>query len=890
MDENGAFSTQSLWRPSSFTIGSNPEDSLFKGLDLKEASYSAPRGPNDNLFEGLLDGFDLPPLDDAFGKVASEQNLSHDLDAKPLPNSHQDPQSEDHDVWDFEVEPTTLPAGPLLHTWEAFQLGEQAPSNSTYFSEAGDNAFNAVFQQREQATGIIQHDATLRACRSLVLGRSSMLFRWDPAKESFTGVLERVCLSGLSLSGSQSLIQHFINTGSIFRKLYAFATQSSIKDCIALVAFRRSVGDLLDHVERHMCGQLSRTRSLLQLQQVTDRPYQILEHVESLRAKVRHVRIDEVLISMLSDQVTALAESGSLLVGTMKEILFLVSMPWLQTLAEDVGLSPSLRTSTVLTTPDDTTITSHQILPEATFLMPEDRRDVASVRRSITLLRQHVLNHPLVKPDASFLGQDILQIITRYDPETLLQRANEYKTQMSEAMSRYCQGLGDPGVPMLSDATEVQTPISDNQGPFALSALKDIADLEDVAPHEMSSDVHVYAKLRKNLDLILTNDKSDCSDWAQTPTDVLAPLRPFIDAQASLVNGAVMNYVFNTYKLRDHLELHRSYHLFGDGDFVTRLAIALFSGEVQTAERKRGNIPTSETMGLRLDSRESQRWPPASSELRLTLLNVLSDSYAPHATRDEKIQLPGGLSFAIRELTDAEIDRVMDPKSIYALDFLRLQYTPPSPLADIFTPAIVQHYDAIFRTLLVHVRVLHATSQLSTFCNKQTNQNPTAIDAQTTLRRFAWKARQLSTTVFSHFTDTVISGSWATFSEHLDALQPQEILTTKTQQSADLHAITRLHLSCLDDIRSKMFLRQKHAPLRAVLEELAAIVIKTTLSAVHETASVGSVVEQERRFDDLSGEMSEFVEGLANKPSREQDRGVQAESEVAKLLLARLSW
>jgi hypothetical protein len=87
-----------------------------------------------------------------------------------------------------------------------------------------------------------------------------------------------------------------------------------------------------------------------------------------------------------------------------------------------------------------------------------------------------------------------------------------------------------------------------------------------------------------------------------------------------------------------------------------------------------------------------------------------------------------------------------------------------------------------------------------------------------------------------------------------------------------------------------MFLRQKHAPLRAVLEELAAIVIKTTLSAVHETASVGSVVEQERRFDDLSGEMSEFVEGLANKPSREQDRGVQAESEVAKLLLARLSW
>jgi hypothetical protein len=80
-----------------------------------------------------------------------------------------------------------------------------------------------------------------------------------------------------------------------------------------------------------------------------------------------------------------------------------------------------------------------------------------------------------------------------------------------------------------------------------------------------------------------------------------------------------------------------------------------------------------------------------------------------------------------------------------------------------------------------------------------------------------------------------------------------------------------------------------------VLEELAAIVIKTTLTAVHDTAGESSVAEQERRFDVLNGELRTLLEVLANKPSRE-GRGdgmmmqAQSESDVAKGLLARLSW
>lgn len=893
MDDYGVFSTQGLWRPSIFTLGSELEDTIFEGLQLNELSGLASKHPNGNLFEGLLDGLDLPPLEDIPAHVDLDQDVSRDPDA--VADFPSDSRTEEHDVWNFEAESLTLSTGPRLHTWEAFQLKEGQPRDPIYLSEAGDNAFNAVFQQRELSTGIIQHDVTLRACCSLVLGRSSVLFQWDPVKVSFARVLGHVSLSGLSLLGSHSLIHQFIGTGTNFRKLYNFATKFNAKDCTAMVAFRRSVGDLLDHVERQVCGQLVRVRSLLQLQQVISRPCDILEQISSLLLRMSHARTDEVLISMLSDEVIALAEGGSVLVGAMKEVLVLVSMPWLQTLAEDVGLATSPHTSTTSTALEDTASTKHHDLPGVSFLMPEDARNISSVKRSIRLLRQHVPNHPLVKPDASFLGHDVLHMASRCDPEAIVRQAHEYKDKMSAAVLDYRREPRGGEVPTLDDPMEIQTLVFDDHGPFALSALEDIAVLEDDTPHGTSSGEHVYTRLQRGLDVILlAEEEGMANDLAQCSSDILAPLRPFVDVQAALVNGAVISYVFSTYQLRDHLELHRSYHLFGNGDFVTRLATALFSGDVQTAERKRGNIPTSETMGLRLDSRESQRWPPASSELRLTLLNVLSESYAPLSTHEDSSQLPGGLSFAIRELTDAEIDRVMDPTSIYALDFLRLQYTPPDPLADIFTTTIVQHYDAVFRTLLVHVRVLHATSQLAMFCNKQKQHSPSRLGEQTTIRRFAWKARQLSTTIFSHFTDTVISKAWDAFSENLDRLQPFEE-TEQIHQSADLHSITRLHETCLDDIRTKMFLRHKHAKLRAVLEELAAIVIKTTLIVVHDATGQSSVTEQGSRFDVLSEEMRALLEVLANKPSKEDRGGVhlqhaQSESDAAKLLLARLSW
>ena len=736
-----------------------------------------------------------------------------------------------------------------------------------------------------------------------------MLFQWSPAKRSFLPTLQRVSLPGTSLLGSQELLQQFLDTGIAFRELCAFVSQPNTRVCTAMVALRRSTSAVLDHLEHHICEQIIHVRSLLQLQQVTDRPISILRHLYGFLGNLRRDLVDEELISTLSDEVTRLAESGSTLTSIMSEILSGTSTPWLQRMAEDVGLSSSMGNSNCAASTDAIASAASDSMPETSFLTVEDARTLSSVRRSIRLLRQHVPDHPLVDPYSAALGLDVAQNAPDRDLVNILQRANAYKAQMAEEMARHRHGTHCPRRTAMLPPGKASSTNDESEGPFDLSALEDIPTFGEDVSIATPPESQVYQNLQKALKATLENvagqpDSISVEDFS----DILFPLRPFIDAQASLVHGAVAEYLFNKYKLLDHLELHRSYHLFGNGDFVTRLATALFSDDVQTAERKRGNIPTSETMGLRLGSRESQRWPPASSELRLTLLNVLSDSYMSSDNQQKgTTQLPGGLSFAIRELTDAEIDRVMDPTSIYALDFLRLQYTPPSPLADIFTPAIVQYYDSIFRTLLVHVRVLHATSQLHALCNKNTthsNSRTTSRETRT-LRCFAWKARHFSTTIFSHFTDTVIASSWKGFSSQLTALQPKAQEEGKAaaaaslgnRQQTDLPTLTASHETYLSSIRSKLFLRHKHAAVRLVLEELAGLIVKTTAAAVHPSESDKvSLAGQEERFDVLSNDLIGLLRGLASKSSREQRDWQQSssssssESEAAKLLSARLSW
>lgn len=869
MEKYSAFRSEELWRPSIFTLDADPDGSIFDSLQLDASPALLPKPTDGNLFDGISDDLGLPPLEDLSPDTSDELPAAEVLDAKPNVNERPT-ELDDHDVWTLDESTASPPSEPQFLTWEAFERKADQPAHPFYLTEAGDDAFDAVFQQREQSEGVLPHDAVLRACFSLVLGRSSIFFRWDAAKGSFCPVLDKVAISGFSLFATRTLTDTFAETGLAFRELGAFVSNSNARDCTSMVALKRCFSVVLDRSERQICEQIPHTRSLLQLQEAIERPSRILSHLRAMVKVLGRLRNDEDLISALSDEVTRLAESGSIASNVMQQILAHISMPWLQRLAEDTGLAPRLCTIQDPAAIQD----AADAEPGNHFIAPEDISIISNVKRSINLLREHVSEHPLANTDRN-IHERSAQLSTQIvDVESVVQRAAEYKVQMESAILKQRRELGATPHDMPSANSNLSIEHDDI---FSTSALGDLASMveQDISTNMPESE-DIYGSLQNLLTSVFDDQWENQTEVLSSKIDLLAPLRPFIEVQASLVNDAVADYLFNTFKLRDHLDLHRSYHLFGNGDFVTRLTTALFSDEVQSAERKRGNIPTSETMGLRLGSREVQRWPPASSELRLTLLNVLSESYAPGSSNDADLHLPGGLSFAIRELSDAEIDKVMDPTSIHALDFLRLQYTPPPPLAPIFTPTVLQHYDAIFRSLLIHARVLHATANLRPWPRQPKHANNTV-----TLRRFAWKARHFSTTLLSHFTETAIAPAWKAFAQRLDEAQ-------SAPQTASLSSLAEAHALTLASIRAKLFLRRKQEPLRRVVEAIAELVVKAPAGA-----GMG-IAERERRFDELCEELRGLLEGLAVKRgARGEEAGVGVgglEREAAGLLGRRLRW
>lgn len=314
------------------------------------------------------------------------------------------------------------------------------------------------------------------------------------------------------------------------------------------------------------------------------------------------------------------------------------------------------------------------------------------------------------------------------------------------------------------------------------------------------------------------NSLVDTSDLESASQDLIASWRPLIMTQSRLVNGSVLRLLLRDCGLIKHLQVQFDFHLFGNAAFRARLCDALFSSASESAERKRGVTPASHNLGLRLDAREGQHWPPASSELRLSLAGLLNETY--HNTlvsgRKSSDDIPGGLSFAIRELDDAEIDVIVNPGSIHALDFLKLSYTPPAALKSIITDTSLTKYDEMFRFLLQLLRLHHLTTDLKALHIHSRSSSPHAP----TTTKFILIAHHLISTLTSHIFTLSISTSWSRFLAHLTKLQ-SDLAKEDTSQAKygsktpmTLSRLSTLHDRTLDTVRTRTFLRRKQSAIK----------------------------------------------------------------------------
>ncbi|KAK0354524.1 hypothetical protein LTR94_012135 [Friedmanniomyces endolithicus] len=858
-----------LFDPAEFelpVLDSEGTDSLWSASTLDLPELAAQNGDQHEISLELLDNPE--PLDSH--RPASAEGKYPDIQ---------------HDIWDLGLDDVEVPKLTQLYTWEAFE--KTAVPNITrtaYISEAGSEAFDAALslEQRHKSTGVLPRDVSLRALCSLALGRSSIFFQWDEAKQSFIQTLSDTPAAGLSALASASVAAELMEYAAIYRKLQDFSSYDKPRAVASpvVVALQRSIASMLEAVEERNLAQMSSVRSILGLQAIVERPWQLLRLLCTLRDAVSDHTTDEAAISTLSDAVHAIVATGSDFADVLTAILTRACRPWLESMAVEVGLIHHLHASSQLANQPDiagktfdasvaTDCTAE--LQDDGLLTAEDRTLFNETRATVSLLRSY-LPHAVKYADGlvalSTTGPDKYKLPSPDDE-------SQERPQLSDPVS-------DPqsGEPLSEQdnwasyeaihnrMSEAPSAVRSNSGDTVYAtAITTLAASDGVAP------IHEHGLDREHL---------------QRPFDIL---RPAIEAQACRMNRVLLQYLFKDCRLRKHLDLQRAFHLLDSGQFVSRLSTALFSAETQSAERRRGMMPTAETMGLRLGVKPGQRWPPASSELRLTLAGLLSEVYydnpatpKPAMAQDD---LPGGLSFAIRKLPEAEIELVVaDAGSIYALDFLRLHYAAPPPLDSISTPSAMQKYDDAFRFLLRMVRAVYITARMGKNDTRKRHR-----PRETSTARFASEAHHVTTTLMSYFMDIGISAPWAELQASLDAAE--EALEVDMPVTVGINALRDMHHRFLETVRDRLFLRKRQQAVRVAIEEVSTAVLSGAASLQSEAegetpfiASANAVLSSAvvRLVSILQGIVEKPPKSHASRDSADGDTG------VVRLLLAKLDW
>ncbi|KAI6353887.1 hypothetical protein MCOR25_008839 [Pyricularia grisea] len=853
------FDTPDFWRsPKRLKLVASPDDDEIGSfhLDLNE-DYHPPSLslllPDDGIFK-------LPA---SLGSLAPQPIL-------PQPESTSDPEEQS----DIRSEDIWLPLShelkdePQLRTWETFYSGDAKPESSrnpVFISEAGPAVYDQLL-----STGAISSSAglgedhtaldpshLLSCLVSLALGRGSLLFSWDPQKREFRQDLKDVRLSGYSieaLGGVTSVCMECGNNTRFLRNFIEKSYASHASPC--RVALANFLDRLLCAVQSRLEARAHSFRSLIQMQAGVYPLRSTTQYFRRLISKVSRSTTDEKLLSLLFEAAHTAEYGDEFLRIITRDILQAVSRPWLEFAEEWVGLRPETgipiskdgRGKGFVTV--ETQVygenTEHE-LEDADYFLKEDNvpsffpDDVAKLLfetgKNLRFIWSYHNDHPLSRPqtvgESQAPGLDWMfgwEDITRLELDVLAyeQRLSDTVNQI-KSLSHEQQPCTDIDTSLRSISTtgleldcfgkpeevieqRILASISQLDGPAVLPPV--------VSGHTLYALESLFSG---------SFDGGPMSVGQLAPHWSLIPrlsFGPVIQAQARIINTECMRLLFDAHKLRDHLDAQFEFHLFGSGLFCSRLSHALFDPELDTAERKRGVALSGGAMGLRLMGRDT--WPPASSELRLALMGVIKESRDAPGLHDLD-PLPGDMSFSIRELSNEEMEKCMDPNSLEALDFLRLTYKPPAPLVPIITHTALDRYDRIFRLLLRVLRMLFVSNQLFRGQAGEPSSDPVE-------HRFRFEARHFVSSIAAHFFGEGITGPWRRFDEWLGHV---EVCVCAGGSDADAHKmpggdvdvlgpeqLRKRHEELLGEIMSALLLRKHQEPVLKLLNDIFTLILR----------------------------------------------------------------
>jgi len=799
-----------------------------------------------------------------FFKLPDLLDISADPEEATVDQADQDPITtlhntdlDDVDVfsgcWDLAEE--TVKPSARLKTWEAFLSPDEPQQIPRFITEAGAEVYDAAIGANAQLDqgAVIQSGPYLAALLALSLGRGSILYSWDSGTQQFVSSLVGTRISGYSRGVLAGLERRCLEMGRVTRMLSAFV-QSNYKNqpSPVKVAFSRTLDTILSVVQARLGDQSTKLRSVLHLQSLVQPVHHILSYFRSLLAKTSRCQHDEDMLSTVFEATEAAESGDDLLKEVMRLVLAEVSVPWIEFVEQWIGLKPERGISLTIDGSGKSfaRVDDNIVLDDAgfesehrEFVFDENRmprfipQDLAlrlfETGRNLRLLRashpEHAVSQPTFASDCDapelrwrYLWHDVHQ--HRDDAAAFEERLWQSTNTEERAMSKSARHSslashkerGHKFEFFGFEETELESVLARsiatmNQAP-PLASTSSLSSF--LMNHLLSSEAVKSAAI--NID----------PHWSLVPSVSFGPL---ISAQDNVISRHYLNILLDQHDLREHINVQKEFHLLSNGMFCSRLSHALFDTDLETAERQAGVARMGGVMGLRLSGRDT--WPPASSELRLALMGILVECYSRNATDSsldtkEGHELPGDMSFSVRDLSSEEIDKCMDPGSLEALDFLRLSYKPPPALSPIITTSILIKYDRIFKLLLRVLRMLYVVGQIHRDTMSRTSR---WAQIDNTSLRFQFEAERFVTAIAAYFFETGIEVPWRRFQTWLDQME----LTLKTRSLSTLHVssvnpndVRDEHEWTLDSIMQNLFLRKRHQPIIELLDDMFTLVLR----------------------------------------------------------------
>ncbi|PWY94872.1 hypothetical protein BO94DRAFT_509690 [Aspergillus sclerotioniger CBS 115572] len=854
------FSSHGLWSVSRFTLQSlQPLEPLPWDEELPDLSGGFFKSPL-NIFDKYaseLPGLSTfgPDLFDPDQTLGFTTDTSSESQSNVNPDKHSVQEDDVEDIWALGSFDIKQDCEDLLKSWEKYHDRSSREPVPAYFSESGAKGFDAALARQAAKWGtqtqrfMVQEDVFFQALLRLGLGWSSLFFRYNEQKRQFEQVHNEIRISGITSTALNGLTEELLRCGTNMQRIRIFVGKVPTKsnELSALSAFSGAAGVVVHTLEKQLVGRFRSITSLLQVKALFHECGTVVSVLANMVSAVDGAVSEAQIVSVVSERAAHFTQIFDHMEALLREIVIRVTEPWLTHVETWVGLRPETSTSVELASSgrsfvavesqvdskkalSKTPRVDYRYMPDQmpSFIPTDQASLIFESGRSLRLLKRNHPQHPVANQEMRDAHTPKLECAsTWFDIERIQRKASEYEAELRSEILKYNRGEYCRG-PGATPHTEGSWNAEEHQvltGTFELFDLDDVPNATGLLRKDGNSEKD---KLGHLLDENpgLESSAAQSGFGPELASSFYLSLAPLLTSQALLIDFSCLHLLFKEHHLRSHLTLQWRFQLLGDGFFTSRLSNSLFDPDMESGERKVGVVRSDVHAGLRLGSRDT--WPPASSELRLVLIGLLNECHnadkhleiPTHVDRGNEKELPGGLSFSIRDLSDDEIAKCKDPNAIEALDFLRLQYKPSAVLETILTQRSLNKYDLLFKHLL---RLLRMVSVVKRLIRDSTVRGSQSGDTRNVLQKFRIDSQHFVLAISDYCFHVGVGSTWRRFQDALSKIESCLDHGDIDGTIEAAHSVPRLrdhHEDVLDQMLYALFQSKKHNEVAKLLDDI----------------------------------------------------------------------